>query len=55
MLGASSIPVTVLFDASGRVVGRFRGAREWGSAESVRLIERTFATVAVRACTDTAA
>jgi thiol-disulfide isomerase/thioredoxin len=43
MLGASSIPVTVMVDARGRVVGRFRGARDWSSAESVRLIERTFA------------
>lgn len=43
MLGASSIPVTVLVDAQGRVVGRFRGARDWDSADSIRLIERTFA------------
>ena len=43
MLGASSIPVTVLVDAKGRVVARFRGAREWDSAESVRLINRAFA------------
>lgn len=43
MLGASSIPVTVLVDAKGRVVGRFRGARDWYSPESIRLIERTFA------------
>ena len=43
MLGASSIPVTVLVDAKGRVVARFRGAREWDSAESIRLIERAFA------------
>jgi thiol-disulfide isomerase/thioredoxin len=43
MLGASSIPVTVLVDAGGRVVARFRGAREWDSAESIRLIERAFA------------
>jgi thiol-disulfide isomerase/thioredoxin len=43
MLGASTIPVTVLVDASGRVVGRFRGARDWYSPESIRLIERTFA------------
>jgi len=42
MLGASSIPVTVLVDAKGRVVGRFRGARDWYSPESIRLIERTF-------------
>jgi thiol-disulfide isomerase/thioredoxin len=43
MLGASSIPVTVLVDAGGRVVARFQGARDWESAESLRLIERAFA------------
>ena len=43
MLGASSIPVTVLVDARGRVVARYRGARDWGSAESIQLIERAFA------------
>jgi thiol-disulfide isomerase/thioredoxin len=42
-LGASSIPLTVFVDPSGRVVGRVRGARDWSSAESIRLIERTFA------------
>ena len=43
MLGASTIPITVLVDAKGRVVARFRGARDWDSAESVQLIERAFA------------
>jgi hypothetical protein len=43
MLGASTIPVTVLVDAQGRVVARFRGARDWDSAESIRMIERAFA------------
>jgi thiol-disulfide isomerase/thioredoxin len=43
MLGASSIPVTVLVDARGRVVARFRGARDWDTAESIQLIERAFA------------
>ena len=43
MLGASSIPVTVLVDARGRVVARFRGARDWDSPESIQLIERSFA------------
>jgi hypothetical protein len=43
MLGASSIPVTVLVDARGRVVARFQGARDWDSAESIQLIERAFA------------
>jgi thiol-disulfide isomerase/thioredoxin len=47
-LGASSIPLTVLVDATGRVVGRFRGARDWNSADSVKLIERTFADAASR-------
>ncbi len=43
MLGASAIPVTVLVDAGGRVVARFRGARQWDSAESIRMIEQAFA------------
>ena len=43
MLGASTIPVTVLVDAEGRVVARFRGARDWDSAESIQLIKRAFA------------
>ena len=43
LLGASSIPLTVLVDAEGRVVARFRGARDWSTAESVKLIERAFA------------
>jgi thiol-disulfide isomerase/thioredoxin len=46
MLGASSIPVTVLVDAKGRVVARYRGARDWDTAESIRLIERSFAGAA---------
>ena len=44
MLGASTIPVTVLVDAQGRVVARFRGARDWNSAESIRLVESAFAS-----------
>ena len=43
MLGASTIPVTVFVDAEGRVVARFRGAREWDSAESIQLIKRAYA------------
>ena len=42
LLGASSIPLTVLVDANGRVVARFRGARDWSTPESVRLIANTF-------------
>jgi hypothetical protein len=43
MLGASRIPVTVFVDAEGRVVARFRGARDRSGAESIKLIERAFA------------
>jgi thiol-disulfide isomerase/thioredoxin len=43
LLGAQRIPVTVLVDASGRVVARVQGAREWDSADSLRLIEKAFA------------
>jgi len=46
MLGATNIPLTVLVDAGGRVVARFRGARQWDSAESIRMIERAFAGAA---------
>jgi thiol-disulfide isomerase/thioredoxin len=45
MLGASTIPVTVLVDAEGRVVARVRGARDWESAESILLIKRAFGGV----------
>jgi len=43
MLGASTVPLTVLVDARGRVVARFSGAREWDSVESIGTIERAFA------------
>lgn len=43
MLGASTIPVTVLVDANGRVVARIRGARDWASPESIKLVDRAFA------------
>jgi thiol-disulfide isomerase/thioredoxin len=43
MLGASTIPLTVLVDAGGRVVARFPGARQWDSVESIRMIEHAFA------------
>ncbi len=39
LLGANTIPLTVLVDAQGRVVAKVRGAREWDSAESVKLLE----------------
>ncbi len=42
MLGASTIPLTVLVDATGRVLDKIYGAREWDSPESMQLISRAF-------------
>ena len=42
MLGASRLPLTVLIAADGRVLERIYGAREWDSAESLRLIGEAF-------------
>jgi thiol-disulfide isomerase/thioredoxin len=41
MLGADRLPLTVLVDAQGRVVGKYYGAQEWDSAESVKLVAKT--------------
>lgn len=38
MLGANSIPLTILVDAQGRVVQKIHGSREWDSPESLELI-----------------
>ncbi len=42
MLGANTIPLTVLIDARGKVLLKVRGSKEWDSAESVALIAKTF-------------
>jgi len=42
MLGASTIPLTVLVDAQGRVVKKVRGSREWDSPEALELIGKAF-------------
>jgi thiol-disulfide isomerase/thioredoxin len=42
MLGANTIPLTVLVDAKGRVVQKVRGSRQWDSPESLELIEKAF-------------
>ncbi len=41
MLGASTIPLTILVDAQGRVVEKINGARDWDSPESLSMIART--------------
>jgi thiol-disulfide isomerase/thioredoxin len=42
MLGANTIPLTVLVDAHGRVLMKFHGSKEWDSAQSLELIGKTF-------------
>jgi thiol-disulfide isomerase/thioredoxin len=36
---AGTLPLSILYDADGREVWRFTGPREWGDAESARLVE----------------
>lgn len=42
MLGANTIPLTVLVDANGRVLEKVRGIREWDSPETIGAIGETF-------------
>lgn len=42
MLGANTIPLTVLVDANGKVVQKIRGFQEWDSPESLLVIGRAF-------------
>ncbi len=42
MLGANRIPLTVLVDARGRVVGKYYGAKDWDSPEARLLIGKAF-------------
>jgi thiol-disulfide isomerase/thioredoxin len=42
MLGANTIPLTILVDAQGRVLDKARGAYEWDSAENIDVIANTF-------------
>lgn len=42
MLGANRLPLTVLIDAEGRVVGKYYGAQEWGSPAAVSSIAQAF-------------
>ncbi|MDO8788169.1 MAG: TlpA disulfide reductase family protein [Sulfuritalea sp.] len=42
MLGANRIPLTLLVDAQGRVLGKFYGAKEWDSPEAVDVIRKAF-------------
>jgi thiol-disulfide isomerase/thioredoxin len=42
MLGANTIPLTILLDANGRVLEKARGAYAWDSPEIVAAIGRIF-------------
>lgn len=42
MLGANTIPLTILVDANGRVLLKVNGSHEWDSPESLKLIGQTF-------------
>ena len=44
MLGANTIPLTVLVDAKGRIVNKIHGSRDWDSPESLEMIARTLRT-----------
>lgn len=42
MLGANTIPLTILVDAQGKILDKVRGAYEWDSPETVDAIAKTF-------------
>jgi len=42
MLGADHLPLTLLVDAQGKVLGKYYGSREWDSPEAVKLISAAF-------------
>ncbi|MDD2834396.1 MAG: TlpA disulfide reductase family protein [Methylotenera sp.] len=41
MLGADTIPLTILVDANGRIVKKIYGARDWDSKQSIAMISNT--------------
>jgi thiol-disulfide isomerase/thioredoxin len=41
MLGADHLPLTLLIDAQGKVLGKYYGAQEWDSPQSLALISKT--------------
>jgi len=42
MLGANTIPLTILVDANGRVLEKVRGAYEWDSPQTIDAIGKVF-------------
>jgi hypothetical protein len=42
MLGADRLPLTLLIDAQGQVLGKYYGAKDWDSPELRQLIGKSF-------------
>jgi thiol-disulfide isomerase/thioredoxin len=42
MLGAESLPLTLLVDANGKVLAKFTGAKEWDGPEAAAVISKAF-------------
>jgi thiol-disulfide isomerase/thioredoxin len=42
MLGADRLPLTLLVDAQGKVLGKYYGAKPWDSPEALAVIAKTF-------------
>ncbi|OHC64856.1 MAG: thiol-disulfide isomerase [Rhodocyclales bacterium GWA2_65_19] len=42
MLGADRLPLTLLIDAQGRVLGKYYGAKDWDSPEALEVIGKNF-------------
>jgi thiol-disulfide isomerase/thioredoxin len=42
MLGADRLPLTLLVDAQGKVLGKYYGAKPWDSPEALALIAKVF-------------
>ncbi len=42
MLGANTIPLTLLIDANGRVLKKVRGFNQWDSPETIKMIATVF-------------
>lgn len=42
MLGADRLPLTLLVDAQGRVLGKFYGAKQWDDPQALAIIAKAF-------------
>jgi hypothetical protein len=42
MLGADTIPLTLLIDANGKVLKKVRGYHQWDSNETIKMIGAVF-------------